>query len=203
MLKKLSIFLLSLTVIILAGCATHKMARETEIQESGVEPEVVQSESAVQEETVPKKEEEITEVEPAQQKEEEKAEIAQSLPINEQKETESIITVIEKLEECYKTNNFEQWLHFLTPAYKERYSNEENLRAEGWEAYDLESFFHLLVETRKKGDIRALKISRVEFVSPHKALVYVLLRDKEFPEPQHTFIMVGNTWLKGLKDEEE
>lgn len=122
--------------------------------------------------------------------------------IDEERETVSIVTVIERLEDSYRTQDYELWLNLLTPAYRRRYSDPRHLEAEGWDAADLRSFFKLLVKTRKRENIGSLEISRVEFVSPTKALVYVLLAGEEFPVPQHTFIRRGDTWYKGLKEEE-
>ena len=91
----------------------------------------------------------------------------------------------------------------LSPKYREKYNNPEFLNQEGWDATDIESFFYLLIETRKKGNITALPISRVEFIKDDKALVYVILGDEEFPEPQHTFVRIENNWYKGLREEGE
>jgi hypothetical protein len=124
-------------------------------------------------------------------------------PIDEEKETVSIITVIETLEMTYRTEDYEKWLSLLTPRYKEKYSKRENLAAEGWDASDLHSFFALLVQARRKENIGSLEISRVEFVSPRKAHVYVIFKGEEFPEPQHTFIRIGDSWYKGLREEED
>ena len=124
------------------------------------------------------------------------------ITIDKSFETESIINVIENLEECYKENNFDKWKSFLTEAYKDYYSNPKNLHEEGWGVNTLEEFFNLLVETRKSSNIEALEISRVEFLSNNKALVYVKLKGKEFPKPQHTFIRINGKWYKGLMDEE-
>lgn len=126
-----------------------------------------------------------------------------AVPIDEEKETESIISVIEALEGCYKTANLEKWQSLLTPLYRERHNDPEFLKIGGWSATDIESFFYLLVETRKKGNITSLPISRVEFINQNKALIYVILGDKEFPEPQHTFIRLDNRWYKGLIEEGE
>ncbi len=122
-------------------------------------------------------------------------------PVDEAKETESIINVITALEKCYKTYNFGNWKKLLTKRYKEKYSNAKNLKKEGWPAKDLYSFFKLLVKTRRASNISSLSISRVEFVSPNKAYVYVILGDEEFPEPQHTFLKIDDSWYKGLRDE--
>lgn len=124
-------------------------------------------------------------------------------PIDEEKEAESIVSVIETLEGCYKTADMEKWQSLLTPMYRERHNDPEFLKLEGWSATDIESFFYLLVETREKGNITSLPISRVEFINQNKALVYVILEDKEFPEPQHTFIRLDNSWYKGLIEEGE
>ncbi len=128
----------------------------------------------------------------------------EALPaIDEERETDSIMTVIEQLENSYRTGDYEQWAGLLTAAYKRRYSDPQNLAAEGWRARDLRSFFNLLVRTRQKENIGSLEISRVEFVSENKAYVYVLLEGEEFPVPQHTFIRRGDSWYKGLKEEDE
>ena len=124
------------------------------------------------------------------------------LNIDEEKETDSIYTVIETLEDCYRTANFERWLSLLTGAYKDHFDDADILASEGWDARNIEEFFDLLVNTRRRGNIADLEISRVEFVSDYKAYVYVILGDKEFPEPQHTFIRIGETWYKGLSTEE-
>ncbi len=118
-------------------------------------------------------------------------------------EVQSIITVIAELEECYRLNNFEKWLGLLTPHYRAAYSDPEFLAREGWKAGSIESFFRLLVETRRRGNIRSLAVSRVSFINPNKAQVYVMLESEEFPRPQHTFIRIGNSWYKGLANEGE
>jgi hypothetical protein len=123
--------------------------------------------------------------------------------IYERRETVSIIQVIESLEESYEKNDFELWKSFLTPKYREKYNDPEILKKEGWNVGDLESFFKLLIDTRKKGKIAALEISRVEFINPNKALVYVVFGGEEFPEPQHTFIKINDKWYKGLIEEGE
>jgi hypothetical protein len=117
--------------------------------------------------------------------------------------TESILDVINSLEECYETGDFEKWRGYLTPRYSEMHDDAVYLRAEGWNANDLRSFFKLLIKTRKRGSITTLTVSRIDFVSSNKALVYVILGENEFPEPQHTFIRVGDRWFKGLQDEGE
>ncbi len=122
-------------------------------------------------------------------------------PADAKREAESIITVIEKLEDCYKNNDFDNWLDLLTPRYRERYNDPELLAEEGWNVRNIGEFFNLLVDTRKKENIRALRISRVDFINPNKAYVYVFLENEEFPKPQHTFIKVGDSWLKGLSKE--
>ena len=166
----------------------------------------------IEEETAPEKEEEVSitieetllsKEEPEKKKsEEEKIEISH-LTIDEKRETVSIITVIETLEESYKNNDFENWKLLLTSSYQEKYDNSEFLKGEGWDAGDLKTFFHLLVATRKKENITALPISRVEFISDKKALVYVILGEEEFPEPQHTFVRINDNWYKGLREEGE
>jgi hypothetical protein len=123
-------------------------------------------------------------------------------PIDEKKETVSIVEVIESLERTYLDGDFEKWLSLLTPRYRAKYDQPDNLRKEGWDAKDLRSFFELLVETRRSENIGSLEISRVDFVSPRKAHVFVLFKGEEFPEPQHTFIRIGDAWYKGLREEE-
>lgn len=140
---------------------------------------------------------------PEQDTQEEKGPVpTEEITINKTIETESIINVIESLEECYKNKDYEKWKSFLTKAYKERYNNPEYLHKEGWGVNSLEEFFNLLVETRKSSNIEALETSRVEFLSDNKALVYVKFKGKEFPKPQHTFIRINGKWYKGLIDEE-
>jgi hypothetical protein len=124
------------------------------------------------------------------------------LNIDEEKEAVSIYTVIESLEDCYRTKNYDRWLSYLTQAYRDHFNNPETLASEGWDAGNLEEFFDLLVSVRRKGNIGDLEISRVEFVSDYKAFVYVILGGSEFPEPQHTFIRIGDSWYKGLSTEE-
>jgi hypothetical protein len=124
-------------------------------------------------------------------------------PADEKREAESIISVIEKLEDCYKDNDFDNWLNFLTPRYRKRYNDPKLLAEEGWDAQSISEFFNLLVDTRKKKNIRALQISRVDFINPNKAYVYVFLGNEEFPKPQHTFIKLSDSWLKGLSKEGE
>jgi len=120
-----------------------------------------------------------------------------------QKETNSILNTIEKLEQCYETENFEDWESLLTPDYKAKYNDPVFLKEHGWKANNLKSFFYLLIQTREKNGIKSLPISRVDFVNPNKAYVYVLYKGKEFPKPQHTFIKIGNAWYKGLPEEGE
>lgn len=117
-------------------------------------------------------------------------------------EAENILEIINKLEEMYEKDDFEGWKGMLTPDYRKKYGNPENLHNDGWDAADLHSFFNLLVETRRKGQIKTLKISRVVFANQNKAYVYVFFEGREFPEPQHTFIRINGTWLKGLREEE-
>jgi len=124
------------------------------------------------------------------------------LHIDEEKETVSIYTVIETLENCYKTKNYDLWLSLLTSAYRDHFDNAETLASEGWDATNIREFFDLLVSARRRGNIGDLEISRVEFVSDYKAYVYVILEGKEFPEPQHTFIRIGESWYKGLSTQE-
>jgi hypothetical protein len=117
--------------------------------------------------------------------------------------TESIQSVIQSLEECYRTGDFEKWQSLLTPLYKKKYGDPEYLRSQGWAASDLRGFFRLLIAARREGNVTALKISRVAFLTSSKALVFVILEGKEFPEPQHTFLKMGSNWLKGLPEEGE
>jgi hypothetical protein len=124
------------------------------------------------------------------------------LNIDEEKEAVSIYTVIETLEDCYRTKNYDRWLSLLTQAYRDHFDNPKTLAAEGWDAGTLEEFFYLLVSARRMGNVGDLEISRVEFVSDYKAFVYVILGGEEFPEPQHTFIRIGDNWYKGLSTEE-
>jgi len=119
------------------------------------------------------------------------------------KQTESIMQTIEKLEQCYDTGNFVKWKSLLTARYKKKYNDPDFLKKQGWDAKDLKSFFYLLIKTREENGIKSLTISRVIFVNPNKAHVYVLFNGKEFPKPQHTFIKVSNSWYKGLPDEGE
>jgi hypothetical protein len=118
-----------------------------------------------------------------------------------EKYTESILSVIESLEACYATGDFERWKSLLTPLYREKHDDQAYLQAEGWSATGLYPFFKLLIATRKQGNVTALKISRIEFEKSRKALVFVILEEREFPEPQHTFIKIGDSWLKGLPEE--
>lgn len=124
------------------------------------------------------------------------------LNIDEEEEADSIYTVIETLEDCYRTRNYDRWLSLLTHAYRDHFDDPNTLASEGWDATNIMEFFDLLVSTRRRGNVRDLEISRVEFVSDYKAFVYVILRGEEFPEPQHTFIRMGETWYKGLSTEE-
>lgn len=116
---------------------------------------------------------------------------------------ESITQVIEEIENCYITNNFDKWVSLLTPSYRTVYNDSQFLAREGWDACDIESFFHLLVEARKRGNIVSLPVSRIEFVNPDKALVYVIFENSEFPKPQHTLIRIEGTWYKGIENEGE
>jgi hypothetical protein len=122
-------------------------------------------------------------------------------PVEVERYTESIMNVIESLEACYATGDFERWKSLLTPLYREKHDDPAYLQAQGWSAAGLYSFFKLLISTRKQGNVTALKISRIEFEKPWKALVFVILEEREFPEPQHTFIKIGDKWLKGLPEE--
>ena len=124
------------------------------------------------------------------------------LHIDKEMETVSIYTVIETLEDCYKTQNYDRWLSLLTSAYREHFDNAVTLASEGWDATNIREFFDLLVSARRRGNVGNLEISRVEFVSDYKAFVYVILEGEEFPEPQHTFIRIGESWYKGLSTEE-
>ncbi len=183
------LFLLSLT---LSGCSSKKYGavKDQEIQQEEIQQEEIEE---ISEEKIVRAEEkqEIEKIE------------TPAPPIDEEKEAESIVSVIETLEGCYKTADLKKWQTLLTPMYRERHNDPEFLKLEGWSATDIESFFYLLVETRKKGNITSLPISRVEFINQNKALVYVILGDKEFPEPQHTFIRLDNRWYKGLTEEGE
>ncbi|KPJ83662.1 MAG: hypothetical protein AMS17_17165, partial [Spirochaetes bacterium DG_61] len=125
------------------------------------------------------------------------------LNIDEERETRSIYTVIEELESCYSMYDYAQWLSLLTMSYRQHFNDREILEAEGWAATNIREFFDLLVQTRRGRNIGDLDISRVEFINDNKAYVYVLLDDEEFPVPQHTFIRVGDFWLKGLSNEGE
>jgi len=179
------------------------------IQEGGVVPGP-DSDSGVQEEGVPAKssaEEFKTGVSEQQGKEGIKIDRAGAgkpvLNIDEEKETRSIYTVIEELESCYSMYDYAQWLSLLTMSYRQHFNDREILEAEGWAATNIREFFDLLVQTRRGRNIGDLDISRVEFINDNKAYVYVLLDDEEFPVPQHTFIRVGDSWLKGLSNEGE
>ncbi len=188
-----------LVILFLLGeCAAQKKTIKEKITVQDIEkisieesPELITKEPMGEAQTLP---------ETAEDKETEKTydEI-----IYEKRETVSIIQVIESLEESYEKNDFELWKSFLTPKYREKYNDLELLKKEGWNAGNLESFFKLLVDTRRKGNIAALEISRVEFINPNKALVYVVFGDEEFPEPQHTFIKINDKWYKGLIEEGE
>ena len=125
------------------------------------------------------------------------------LNISQEKETRSIYTVIDELESCYCTSNYEKWTSLLTPNYRQHLNNRQILEAEGWQAENIRGFFNLLVQTRRKSDIGDLDVSRVDFVSDTKAYVYVVLDGEEFPTPQHTFIRIDDSRLKGLSYEGE
>ena len=179
------------------------------IQEGGVVPGP-DGDSGVQEEGVPAKssaEELKTGVSEQQGKEGVKIDRAGAgkpvLNIDEAKETRSIYTVIEELESCYSMYDYAQWLSLLTMSYRQHFNDREILEAEGWAATNIREFFDLLVQTRRGRNIGDLDISRVEFINDNMAYVYVLLDDEEFPVPQHTFIRVGDSWLKGLSNEGE
>jgi hypothetical protein len=133
----------------------------------------------------------------------EEGEKAVSKPADEEKEKNSIIDVITSLEKSYEKKDYDMWRSFLTEGYKRKYNDPEVLKKEGWNAEDLRSFFNLLVRTRTRAHIETLSISRVDFLSQNKALVYVMLEGEEFPEPQHTFIKINNKWYKGLIEEGE
>jgi hypothetical protein len=124
------------------------------------------------------------------------------LNIDEEKEADSIYSVIETLENCYRTRNYDRWRSLLTHAYSDHFDDPHILASEGWNATNIREFFNLLVSARRRGNIGDLEISRVVFVSDYKAFVYVILGGEEFPEPQHTFIRIGETWYKGLSTEE-
>jgi hypothetical protein len=126
-----------------------------------------------------------------------------ALNIDQEEETRSIYTVIEELESCYRTRDYEKWLNLLTSNYRRHFNNRAMLQTEGWDAENIREFFELLVQTRRKSDIADLEISRVEFVSDNKAYVYVVLNGEEFPTPQHTFIRINDSWMKGLSHEGE
>jgi len=189
---KYFIIVLFLLFLTLSGCSSKKYGA---VKDQGIQQEDIQ-----QEEIEEISEEKIVRAEEKQ--EIEKIETP-APPIDEEKEAESIVSVIETLEGCYKTADLKKWQTLLTPMYRERHNDPEFLKLDGWSATDIESFFYLLVETRKKGNITSLPISRVEFINQNKALVYVILGDKEFPEPQHTFIRLDNRWYKGLTEEGE
>ena len=189
---KYFIIVLFLLFLTLAGCSSKKYGavKDQGIQQEGIQLEEIEE---ISEEKIVRAEEkqEIEKIE------------TPAPPIDEEKEDESIVSVIETLEGCYKTADLKKWQNLLTPMYRERHNDPEFLKLGGWSATDIESFFYLLVETRKKGNITSLPISRVEFINQNKALVYVILGDKEFPEPQHTFIRLDNRWYKGLTEEGE
>jgi hypothetical protein len=124
-------------------------------------------------------------------------------PQDEVRETESILDVIESLEESYKNRDYDMWKSFLTEGYRKKYGDPKVLKREGWDATDLHSFFDVLIEARARASIGTLSISRIEFINPNKALVYVMLGGEEFPEPQHTFIKINDRWYKGLFEEGE
>lgn len=191
---KYFIIVLFLLFLTLSGCSSKKSAAVA-VKDQGIQQEGIQLEEI----------EEISEekIVRAEEKQEIEKIETPAPPIDEEKEDESIVSVIETLEGCYKTADLKKWQNLLTPMYRERHNDPEFLKLGGWSATDIESFFYLLVETRKKGNITSLPISRVEFINQNKALVYVILGDKEFPEPQHTFIRLDNRWYKGLTEEGE
>jgi hypothetical protein len=125
------------------------------------------------------------------------------LNIDQDEETRSIYTVIEELESCYRTEDYEKWLSLLTSDYRHHFNDRAILLTEGWDAENIRGFFDLLVQTRRKSNIADLETSRVEFVSDNKAYVYVVLNGEEFPTPQHTFIRINDSWMKGLSHEGE
>ncbi len=190
--KHACIFLL-LLYLLFCGCISERAVLTDESKKDNHQQELVKAEKYAEEDLA----------KPAEaEKPKEEIAFTEQKPEDEEKETVSIVNIIEELEECYKDGNFEKWKSFLTPRYKERHNDPQYLEDEGWDAVDVESFFHLLVETRKTEHINALSISRVEFLNKNKALVYVFFGDEEFPEPQHTFVRIHGKWYKGLREEE-
>jgi hypothetical protein len=183
----------SLLYLLFCGCISERAVLTDETMKVNHQQELVRAEIHAEEAHTNPVEEE---------KPEEEITLIEQKPEDEKKETVSIVSIIEELEECYKDSNFEKWKSFLTQRYRERHNDPQYLEDEGWDAVDVESFFYLLVETRKTENINALSISRVEFLNKNKALVYVFLGDEEFPEPQHTFVRIHGKWYKGLREEE-
>jgi len=199
------IFVLGSGIIFFTGCKTtatqdKKAALSKSVLETSLDEKdnLEKSDTTLEEKT---ENDTVSDIEPVKNKSLHKAEPKK--PRDPEKETTSIIQAIKDLEECYRTESFDKWKNFLTPAYIEKHSNPEFLHTRGWDADTLESFFNMLVKTRKESNISSLPISRVEFISENKAFVYVRLGDREFPEPQHTFIRINNRWFKGLPEEGE
>jgi hypothetical protein len=188
--------LLVLCICLVWGCAHRTVLTKEEVpspQDDPNDAEKCESEygaSMPQEPEVRGKPEEV----PVREK---------ALNIDQEEETRSIYTVIEELESCYRTRDYEKWLNLLTSNYRRHFNNRAMLQTEGWDAENIREFFELLVQTRRKSDIADLEISRVEFVSDNKAYVYVVLNGEEFPTPQHTFIRINDSWMKGLSHEGE
>ena len=201
---KISLFLAVMLIFTFSGCSTKKEALKTGAgTNSSIENQAPESKkNAIETITEQKKATEPAKIEDVNTDKikNKQAKIPESY---KKEQTKSIIETIEELENCYKTKNYEKWKSLLTPEYKKKYGNPDFLKKNGWKANNLESFFYLLIETREKNGIEALPISRVEFVSPNKAYVYVLFKGKEFPKPQHTFIKIGDSWYKGLPEEGE
>ena len=202
MILKRNIFIFSiilLSILTMFGCSTSRKVEKNQESTISKESSGKQSQTQNYNETGNIEKSNVTSKNITNERVEEKI-ISKEY---KEKETESILDTIEKLEKCYETGDFEKWESLLTPVYKAKYNNPIFLKEHGWKAKDLKSFFYLLIQTREKNGIKSLPISRVEFVNPNKAYVYVLFKGKEFPKPQHTFIKIGNSWYKGLPDEEE
>ncbi len=185
----------------------HEKQPQTESQQK--EPSVTEAASGTVGEETPVEEPEELTISVSKQDSKikvvlpESDDLVQPIDAGEAKEqAENILDIINRFEETYEKNDFEGWQSMLTADYRKKYSNPEDLHKDGWNATDLHSFFNILVETRRKGQIKTLKISRVVFVNPNKAYVYVFFENKEFPKPQHTFIRINGTWLKSLREEE-
>ncbi len=178
---------LFILIILISGCASKDKLVKTE-----TEKVLISSKNQI------KNEDKNRNIEEGKVEDSEKPKITETY---KKEQSKSIINTINELEKCYETGDFEKWKSLLTPSYIEKYNNPDYLKKNGWNADNLKSFFFLLIETREKNGIESLPISRVEFVSPVKAYVYVLYKGKEFPKPQHTFIRIGNSWYKGLPDE--